>query len=396
LLKKITYLFLLGFVLCGTKLLAFDGDSVKIAKPAKPVKVPKHYFKKMLYYDFYAPGQRTLDTVNTISRRLKSYSVSQLSLGFSVPVVTKDLYSKDSTKISNLHFLFTGGFSSVDLKFEGISKHRFNKASIGFRGIYNNGKKSTFFVEASPFMVEDAGFDYTRTYRIAATVLYNHAVNESFSYRLGITHSYLLGNALNLPYIGLRFGRLDKANLSIQFPRNLTFVIPVGTYVKASLYTKPQGGLYTFANSDSLQLGSIYENGKLYFGRIEFLSGLRVDVTPSRFFGFYLSTGFTTRNHIAFYAAKKNTDPVYGYPNEYQQHIGPSIFINFGLVVRFGKSRSYYNNQELYNVMDINNAIDPNDNNINPGNGDIPPVQKKVPPLKTDDVIDLIEAQDLY
>jgi hypothetical protein len=391
------YILLLGFVLFGTKLLAFDGDTLRPAKPAKIVKVPKHYFKNTIYYDYYAPGERKLDTTNKVSAALKSYKVSQMALGFNVPVVTKDFYNKDSTKVSNLHFLFTGSFNSVDLQFGGISRHRFNKTSIGFRGIYNNGGKSTFFVEASPFVVEDVGYDYTRTSRIAATALYNYSPNEHFCFRLGFTRSFLWGNMFNLPYIGFRFGRLDKTNFSIQFPRSITLNVPMGSRVRFSLYTKPQGGLYTFANTDSIKVGSIADHQTLYFGRAEFLSGARFDIMPCQYFNFYVSAGFTTRNHIEFYPAKKEkSDPVYGYTKYYGERINPSVYVNFGLVFRFGKSRSVYNNKLIYESMDLNNSIDGGDNNINPGNGDIPAASKKVPVLKTDDMIDLIETQDLY
>lgn len=388
--RKIIYLTVLGFVFNFTKLLAFDGDTAKTAK------IPKHYFKTTFYADFYTPGKRTLDTVNTVSKKLKSYKISQLSLGFNVPVITKDIYNKDSTRISNMHLLLTGGYSNVALDFEGISKHNFSKTSLGMRGIYNNGKKSIFFAEISPFVTQDNGYNYTKTYRIAATVLYNCSVNESFSFRLGFTRSYLWGNSFNLPYIGVRVGKLDKVNFSVQFPRSVTFNIPMGKYVRTSLYTKSQGGLYTFANTDSIQLGSIYENKTLYFGRSEFLSGARIDIMPLTFFNLYLSTGFTTRNKIEFFPAKKRTDPLYGYNNNYKEKIKGSIFINVGCVFRFGKTRSIYNSQQMYNAIDLNNSIDPLDNSQNSGNGNIPVVPKKMGNIKADEVLDLIETQDLY
>lgn len=380
----------MSFVLVVTKLSALNKDTLQ------QVRVPKHYFNHTYYFDYYSPGKRQLDTLNTVSKQLRSYSVSQICLGFNIPIVTKDFYNEDSTKISNLHFLLTGNYSSINLRFAGIDKHKLTKTVIGFRALYNNGKKSIFFVELSPFSTQDKGHSYTRTTRLAATVLYNCAVNEYFSFRVGFTRSFLWGNRLNLPYIGIRVGKLDKVNFSVQFPRSISLNIPVGKYIRTSLFTKPQGGLYTFANTDSLPLGDINDNEKLFFGRYEFLAGARMDILPMKYFNFYLSTGFTTQNNISFYPTTGKKDNLVSYQDFYKEKINSSMFINFGLVFRFGKTKSIYNNSGIYNGIDINNSIDGGDNGVIPGNGNIPVTPKKMGKNKTEDVLDLIETQDLY
>lgn len=375
----------------NTKLSAFSKDSVKVVHP------PKHYFNQTYFLDYYTTGTRLLDTTNTVSKRLHSYKVSQFVLGFNVPIVTKDFYNKDSTKISNVHFLLTGAYSSVRLNFGGISPHVLSKFSIGFRGMYNNGKKSIFFIEASPFVTQDRGYSYTKTTRLAATFIYNCAVNPYFSFRLGITRSFLWGNRDHLPYVGIRVGKLDGVNFSVQFPRSVTFNVPIGKHVRASLFTKPQGGLYTFGNSsDSVAVGNVDENKTLYFGRNEFLSGARLDVLPSKHFSFYLSGGFTTKNNISLYASKSSKNSLSSYQNSYREKIDPSIFFNAGLVFRFGKTRSVFNTQQMYNAMDLNNSIDAGDNGVNPGNSNIHRPATKIKKVSTDEVLDLIETQDLY
>lgn len=372
-----------------TKLSAFNShDSLKVNKP------PRHYFNSTIYLDGYATGKRTLNQNNLIGQKLKTYQVSQLVLGFSFPVATKDFYNKDSTRISNIHLLVAGSHMAINPYFEGISNHQLSKTAMNFRGIYNNGKKSIFFVEFSPFVTRDNGYSYTRTYRLATTLLYNCSVNDYFSFRVGITRSFLWGNRNTLPYIGIRVGKLDKVNFSIQFPRSITFNVPIGKYIRTSLYTKPQGGLYSFANTDSIPGFGI--DKKLYFGRYEFLSGLRLDILPSKYFNFYFSSGLTTQNFIGIvgHSSVKNK---YGIlKNSYTERINGTMFFNFGLVVRFGKTKSIYNNQQLYNTMDLNNSIDPGDNNIKTGNGNIPLPDKKIKSLKPTDVTDLIETQDLY
>ena len=383
------YLALLSFVLLSTKLSAFNKDSSGVAAP------PKHYFTRTIYLDLYSTGKRTLDTGITVSNTLRSYQLSQAVLGFNLPVATKDFYNKDSTKISNLHFLLTGNYASVNVNFGGIETHRLSKASLGFRGIFNNGKKSIFFLEVSPFVTKDVGYRYTRTSRLSATALYDCSVSPNFSFRVGFTRSFLWGNRFHLPYIGIRVGRLDKVNFSVQFPRSVTFNVPVGRYVRTSLFTRPQGGLYTFANTDSIPIGDT-DDEKVYFGRYEFLSGLRVDVMPSKHFNFYLSGGFTTRNRIALFPENQSGNNLAAYNGSYKENIKGSIFLNVGMVVRFGKTRSVYNNRQLYDAMDMNNSQDAGDNGVNPGNGNIPAPAKKIRHLDNNEVIDLIETQDLY
>lgn len=378
--KIYLYIFL-SFVYIHTKLSAFNNqDSLKVSKP------PRHYFNSTIYLDGYATGKRTLNQNNLIGQKLKTYQVSQLVLGFSFPVATKDFYNKDSTRISNIHLLVAGSHMAVNPYFDGIPNHQLSKTAMNFRGIYNNGKKSIFFVEFSPFVTRDNGYSYTTKFWLATTLLYNCAVNEYFSFRVGITRSFLWGNRNTLPYIGIRVGKLDRVNFSIQFPRSITFNVPIGKYIRTSLYTKPQGGLYFFSNTDSFPGFSNYN--KLYFGRYEFLYGLRIDILPSKYFNFYLSSGLTAKNTVRFSGPTSK--------DMYHEPIKGTMFFNFGLVIRFGKTKSIYNNRQMYNAIDLNNSIDPGDNNTKTGNGNIPLPNNKMKSLKPTEVVDLIETQDLY
>jgi hypothetical protein len=380
---------ILSFVFISSKLLAFQHDSLKVVKPAK------HYFKTTIYTDYYSTGKRNLEDITFQSKKLKSYQVNQFVFGVNAPVFTKDFYEKDSTQISNFHLLVTGSYSSVTPLFDGISKqHHLSKTSLGVRAIYNTGKKSIFFVEFSPYMTQDNGYNYTQTYRLASSIIYNCTVNKYFSFRLGYTRSYTLGNRYHLPYIGFRVGKLDGVNFSLQFPRSISLNVPIGKYVKTSLYTKPQGGVYSFANSDTIYY--LHPDKNLNFGRNEFISGLRIDILPSNYFNFYLSAGFTAQNNISLYSETFNKDNKGVYKNFYTEKIGKSLFINAGLVFKFGKTKSIYNNYNLYDAQDLNTIIDGGENNVNTGNSQIPTKQSKIKNLKPSEVQDLIDVQDVY
>ena len=48
------------------------------------------------------------------------------------------------------------------------------------------------------------------------------------------------------------------------------------------------------------------------------------------------------------------------------------MYLNTGLVFKFGKTRSYLNNQNIYDAIDLNNTVGAGDNAIDNGNTQIP------------------------
>lgn len=381
-------IFVISFVLINTKLLAYKHDSLKINKPAR------HYFKTTIYSDIYKTGEQNLSGKNFVSNKLKTYAVGQFVLGLNIPVFTKDFYNADSTKISNFHFLLNGGYSSIRPQFKGLNtQHVLSKTSFGARVIFNSGRRSIFFAEFSPFMTQDNGYAETKRYRLATTLLYNCAVNNYFSFRVGYSLSYLYGNRYHLPYIGIRVGKLDGFNFSVQFPRSVTINLPINKYIKTSLYAKPQGGLYSMANTDTIYY--LNKDNTINFGRYEFIGGLRVDILPSKFFNFYVSGGYSVNNSIGLFSEsynRRNKGTLNGF---YKEKVNNTFFVNFGIAFKFGRVKSIYNNYNLYDAHDLN-SIDGGDNNINTGSSLIPTKENKIKNINPKDVQDLIDTQDLY
>jgi hypothetical protein len=216
-------------------------------------------------------------------------------------------------------------------------------------------------------------------------------VSNELNWRLGVTKSFLWGNRFYLPFIGFRVGRLDKVNLSIQFPRSASLNFPMGSNFIFSIYTKPQGGLFNFSNRDSLYYRKM--DATFHFSRYEINSGARLDVRIGSFMSFYVATGLSSRNTVTFYSERANNNRRALLYNSYffTKNIAPSLFFNFGLVLRFGKTRSYFNNRNIYDVIDLNNTIDPNSN----GNIQIPlNSRKKKADLNLKSVEDLVDYND--
>lgn len=401
-------------IICLLFFLAVNSASFAQADTAaKKVKIPKHYFTPTFYTDYYYTPQNDLKLTGlrgnplpepqlSIARQLKDYQYTQSIGGFYFPIMTNEKVHADET-ISNFHLLGTGSYMLAMPRFSGISNHNLIKATLGMRGIYNTGKKGIWFFDITPFMAGDLSASGTMSYRWASTILYDRIVNPYFSYRAGFTRTFIFGNRYHLPYLGIRIGRLDKTYLSIQFPRFITLSIPVKNKIRFSIYTKATGGLLAMANTDTLYNGT---SGKsttidkvIIFGRYDGNTGLRMDFNPSKHFSFYGALGIAGIRGVAFYSnqynAQNNTDLLVHF---FRSRLPGTWYFNLGFTIRIGRAKSVYGNHNMYEVFNLNSSIDVGDNNTNTGDGNIPNAVKKKEKmnLKTKDVQDLIEAQDLY
>lgn len=370
-------------------------------KPAKKKREPRHFFNTTGVIDYYNKPEvnLNLNDSNDITKHLKTYGISQTCLNFFAPVATANWYNRDSSVNSNFHLLLSATAYYFQPIFKGITVHTLAKYGLGLRAIYNTGKKSIFFIETTPFVTQDVtkGAQSDAMFRMAGTLLWSYSPKPFFNFRLGGTKSFLWGNRYYLPFIGFRFGRLDKVNFSIQFPKSLSLNIPFNHVVRMSIYSKPQGGLFNFSNYDTIYKMS--NDKTINFGRYELLTGARLDVVPNNWLNFYIATGFSTRNYIAFYSNsynKNNNKDALG--EFYFNNPKNTIFLNFGLAIRVGRTKSFVNNQNMYEVHDLNNHIDPGDNNVNPGNAEIKIPEKKNAKarnnLKPNEVQDLIDIYD--
>ncbi|HOZ86763.1 MAG TPA: DUF6268 family outer membrane beta-barrel protein [Bacteroidia bacterium] len=359
-------------------------DSTGVLK----IELPKHYFNTVFVLDVYRkPETKIKDTIDYQSKRLKTYGVKQFDLSFYTPLFTTETHP-DSSTISNTHILLTGNYSVLRPVFEGIEQHKLAKIGIGIRYIYNTGKKGVLFVDAAPFVTRDATYRSRGYFRLASTIVYSHNATAWLNWRLGVTKSFLWGNRFYWPFIGLRFGRLDKVNFSIQFPRSINLNMPVNSKLVFSIYTKPQGGMYNFSNHDSLD--SRKTESTFNFTRYEINTGLRCDVRTGPKFNFYIALGVSSRNNITFYSEKANkARPRAPYRTYfYSQDLASTLYLNFGLVFKFGKTRSYYNNKNLYDAMNLNSTISGD------GNAQIPLTPQRKSDINLESVRDLVDYND--
>lgn len=333
-------------------------------KDSVSIRLPKHYFNTIILLDYYQKPEITLIAEGYTREKLKSYQIKQGTMAFSIPFYTKDIIKQDSS-IANINFLFTGYFLSYYPNFSGLATtHILKKNGIGIRFIYNNGKKSIFFVDFSPFVTKDKNYDDTKIFRIASLLLWSYSPSASFNFRLGLTKSFMWGNRYYLPFIGIRIGAYDKVNFSFQFPRIMSLNFPIHQRFQISLFTKPQGGLFTISNNDTIYTKNLNENTFLYLGRYEFLAGIRIDVLPFKWLGIYMAVGSSANNYLALYSRTYNRNMKVDYAPFFQNKVSRYPFFNIGITGYFGKTKSYYERQNIDNMIHLNNEMGVGDNNI--------------------------------
>jgi hypothetical protein len=390
----------------GTFLLFHAGIRGQNTFDSLGIKNAKHYFRTTIYVDHYSKANQKfekqkadLKSINdsVIDKRLGSFGLKQFTLGFFTPVYTRTFYNHDSTVNSNTHYLLTGSFVSLQPSFDNIKTHTLLKYGLGFRIIQNTGKKGVWFIDIQPFVTTDVTTSTPNGYfRMANSFIYSHNFSEKLNMRFGLTKSFMWGNRYYLPYLGFRYGKLDGFNVSVQFPKNISLNFPINDKFHFSIFSKPQGGMYSFLNNDSLYYFHP-EIKSFNFTHYEILGGMRLDFVINKNFSGYVDLGSSTKCNIAFYSKEKNKDK--SKPDKtffYDKNLSPTGFLNFGLVYRFGKTKSYYGNRNIYDAIDINNANGVGDNNTGPGNTEIP-IKKAIKNTKInlDDIQDLIDVNEL-
>lgn len=341
--------FLILFLGCAAQ------GSAQSAFDSLKIKLPKHYFQTVISVDGYRKPERNLDTAKNIGKRLQTYGIKQTTFSFYSPLVTEDKYLADST-IQNTHLLLTGTIMSLRPQFAGVSDHNLVKAGIGLRYIYNTGKKGIWFFDISPFITKDVTYASQAYYRLASAIIYSRNPSEKFAWRVGAIKSFQWGNRLYLPFVGLRFGALNKVHLSIQFPRYLSLNIPVGAHSFFSYYGMAQGGMYNFSNADSLY--PVKTERTFQFARREMNHGFRYDYRGTKWFGCYVALGISSRNNITFYSERANrVRKALNYDTYFFTTKAPAtLYLNLGLVFKFGTARSSFNNKNLMEAQDLMNA----------------------------------------
>jgi hypothetical protein len=382
--------------------LAGSRDSTFFSRNAGKQREVRNYIRPCLYVDNFSTGtQRLRSTQTGLTSKLGDYRFGQTNIGFYTPLWTKTSNGKkDTNDVNTFHLLFTMNALGVRPDFSGFEKqHRLYKTGVGLRGIWAFRSRCIIFADIFPFVTGDRYDNQnTQTLRVGGSFVFNYMYTPKFSWRVGITKNFLFGNRWFMPMAGFRYGKLDgKCYFTMQLPRFISVYFQPNPKLTWSIYSRAFGGLYNLSNKDSVYTGQVDETFQM--GHTGIANGVRFDVRPNPNFSFYVSTGFAMQNHIWFYSYYFNQandlPPLRPF---YKASPTPTVFLHFGISWRFGQAKKSTGNYLMYDVFDLNNTMDPGDNNSGPGNQNITPRYDKnqMKNLQYRDVVDLVDETDLY
>jgi len=160
-------------------------------------------------------------------------------------------------KYSQINVLPSLQIGKVNFGQENLNRTLVN-LKIGLSGLFHTSAKNTFLVTANAFANED---EYTlpdAVYRFSGMMMYIRKVNPKFSYRTGLTLTYLFGEPLFLPVLGFNYKTSEKSMLNVTLP----FVInwKKQTKVQKLFYGftfRPSGGINHYQNKLSVDSTNI-------------------------------------------------------------------------------------------------------------------------------------------
>jgi hypothetical protein len=369
---------------CLLVFIPFSGNSkAEGTSDSLKVKKIKRYIRPNIYYNSFTTPEKEIH-----NRLLKSYKFNQRNLGFYFPLFTNTWIQKDSVKVNTFHLLLAGNLQSSRPTFTGIDyQGQLIKITMALRAIYSKGKNVWFF-NFSPFIAQDDKNIHDPTVRFSAGFLFNRTVSKNFSYRLGIERTYIFGNRLHLPVIGFRIGRMDRFNINIQLPRNVSLNFPMGRKVYFNIFARPNGGIYAISNPNNL-----FPNfGKqITFSRQDITTGFQLNIRASNSFSFFISSGITHNRKIFILDRVKDKGSK---KIDIREAVSPGGFLSLGLNIQLGKAKQVYNNYVMYDVFNMNNLYTPG----NPQNLSIPVNPEKykaeeINKIKYKDIEDLMTEE---
>ena len=248
-------------------------------------------------------------------------------------------------KYSQINVLPSLQIGKVNFGHENLNRTLIN-LKIGLSGIFHNSAKNTFLLAANVFANED---EYTlpdATFRYSGMMLYMRKVNPRFSYRTGLTFTYLFGEPLVLPVLGFKYKTSEKSMLNVTLP----FVInwKKQTKVQKLFYGftfRPSGGINHYQNKLSVDTTNVTlilrQRNYQFMGDIRMVNKTNMILFQAGFVG----------NQKVFFTNENNNSIV----NDFSFNGSNSVFANITFIWFLNK-KSRKNNHES-RIINSNESI---------------------------------------
>jgi hypothetical protein len=178
-------------------------------------------------------------------------------IGYKHSLYSNFVQKEGILKFSQINVLPSLQISKVNFGHENLNRTLVN-LKIGLSGVFHTSDKNTFLFAANAFTNEDEYTLPNATFRYAGMMMYMRKVNNKFSYKTGLTFTYLFGEPLFLPVLGFKYKTSEKSMLNVTLP----FVInwKKQTKVQKLFYgftLKPNGGINQYQNKLSVDTTNV-------------------------------------------------------------------------------------------------------------------------------------------
>jgi hypothetical protein len=211
------------------------------------------------------------------------FGYQALGLNIQIPLFgNQHPLTAPKTEIKHPHFYQIGAHAALDYLAANIgflaAQHDFYNASLGMNGIFSNGKKNIFLLDATMGFACDQFIiqDNAQQYRFSGSFLVDHIHSASVMYFYGIALNYAYGKPLPLPVLGIRKKFSAKWSVTALLPVSLDFTDRITKDMSLGFLLRPAGNRYQFQNFhnfDSVSSSGVYlqlrqfELGVSYFYR---------------------------------------------------------------------------------------------------------------------------------
>jgi hypothetical protein len=185
------------------------------------------------------------------------FSNTKFLIGYKHSIYSSFTKKEDVLKYTQINLLPSLQIVKVNFGHENLNRTLIN-FKIGLSGVFHTSTKNTFLFAANSFANEDEFTLPDATFRYSGMMTFMRKVSTKFSYKAGLTFTYLFAEPLYLPVLGFRYKTSKKSILNVTFP----FVVNWKKQTKVQKFfygftCKPSGGINHYQNKLSVDTTNV-------------------------------------------------------------------------------------------------------------------------------------------
>lgn len=255
----------------------------------------RNYLGNSLSFSLNSQSVSKLKFKDSTSDSKYNYGYSRFLVGYKHGVYSHFSNEDNQIKFSQISVLPSLQLAKANFGHEQLNRTLVN-LKLGIVGIFKTSNKNTFLFLAQAFANEDEYTLSDAVLRYSGMGMFVRKVSPKFSYRAGITFTYLFGEPLALPILGFKYQTGKKSMLNVTLP----FVVnwKKQTNIPKLFYgfsLKPSGGINRYQNKLSVDTTNV--TLMLRQRSFQFLGDLRI-VNKTNIILF--QAGVTTNQKVMF------------------------------------------------------------------------------------------------